>query len=531
MMPSTRRLAPLLFSAAVLLAACGGDKSPTKVVPPQCSVSGVSASVAAVAPLQPGPYHALFLAAAAEFHVPAALLASIGWTETRWQMVRGQQEFEGMPAAFGVMALRGAALERGAALAGVSAEAARSDAASNIRAAAALLAEYGRENGADPASPASWSVAAASYSGIEVPEARAQYTGLVLTGAGIRPVMPLAYAAASCDTTPTPTVLADEPGAIWRPSPNFGSRPAPPTGTIHMIIVHTCEGNYAGCWSWLQNPAAVASAHYVVNEDGTEVSQLVRESDRAWQIAANYNCALNYDFECTMGLYDSVSVNHFSIGVEHGGYSDVTQWTPAFYAASAKLMCDITKRWDIPRDWRHIVGHGQLQPSNRTDPGSKWPWTSYMGMIQRDCGELVVDDDNARNDTAFVKAQVPAGWTLSASRVNGTYPPFYGFGYRSIASDPATDAPMVFSFYLDAAGTKTVEAWWTAGTDRSPQARYIALNAAGDTLGSATVDQRANGGAWQRLGQWSFPAGWNRVLLSRKGPAGTVVVGDAVRLK
>src|SRR6266571_8377453 len=88
------------------------------------------------------PYDSAFAAAGAEFGVPASLLKAIGWVETRWQMVRGAEEFPGRAPAFGVMALRGAALERGAALAGVTVEAARHDPVANIRAAAALLDAY-----------------------------------------------------------------------------------------------------------------------------------------------------------------------------------------------------------------------------------------------------------------------------------------------------------------------------------------------------------------------------------------------------
>ena len=27
-----------------------------------------------------------------------------------------------------------------------------------------------------------------------------------------------------------------------------------------MIVIHTCEGSYSSCWSWLSNTAAQASA-------------------------------------------------------------------------------------------------------------------------------------------------------------------------------------------------------------------------------------------------------------------------------
>src|SRR5437667_343890 len=39
------------------------------------------------------------------------------------------------------------------------------------------------------------------------------------------------------------------------------------------------------------------------------------------------------------------------------------------------------------------------------------------------------------------------------------------------------------------------------------------------------------GGAWHTLGTWTFPAGWNRVVLLRRAPAGAVVVADGVRVR
>jgi N-acetyl-anhydromuramyl-L-alanine amidase AmpD len=333
--------------------------------------------------------------------------------------------------------------------------------------------------------------------------------------------MPLAYAAADPCVTPPPE-QPDFASAIFRASPNFNSRMSGEGGKIHMVIIHTCEGNYSGCWSWLVSTQSQVSAHYVVNDDGSEVTQTVKEAKRAWQIAATYDCTLNFSHDCQLNGTQS---NHFTIGIEHAGFADVTPWQPGMIDKSAQLVCDMSKRWDIPRDWRHIVGHGQLQPANRTDPGTKWPWAVYIGKIQRYCGELVVDDANARNDTTAAKSSASSNWYASSETTG-----FYASGYRW-ADSGASDDPLVFSFYLPEGGQKTVEGWWTAGSNRTSAAKYVALNAAGDTLGMATVDQRSNGGDWQRLGQWTFSAGWNRVLLSRQGPAGAVVVGDAVRVK
>src|SRR5881409_1703219 len=265
----TTRLTPALI---VLVAACRA--APVESCPSP-RVAGISAERAAPV-ARPSPFDSVFEAAGTEFDVSPALLKAIGWVETRWQMVEGREEFAGRPPVFGVMALGGTALERGAALAGVSVEAGRRDAAANIRAAAALLRAYAAEAGGD------WDGAAARFSGIDLPAGREAYTRAITQAQGRAGPA----AAAGCPP-PNPGGAPDYAPAVWRASPNFNQRPADQTGTLHMVIIHTCESNYASCWSWLVNPVSQASAHYVVDEEGGEISQLVREPDRAWHIAGH----------------------------------------------------------------------------------------------------------------------------------------------------------------------------------------------------------------------------------------------------
>src|SRR6266480_507273 len=219
--------------AAVFVAA-GCYESPVQ----PCATAALSRI--APNPQAPAPspqFDSIFRAAGAEFHVSASLLAGIGWVETRWQMVRGAEEFSGRPAAFGVMGLRGEALERGAALAGVTIEAARQDPVANIRAAAALLAAYAADAGGD------WDAAAARFSGIELTVGRVAYLAAVAQAQG---VARSAQATTAC--LPDSTGAPDFPSGIWRPSPNFDQRAADSTGVPHMVIIHTCESNYASCW-------------------------------------------------------------------------------------------------------------------------------------------------------------------------------------------------------------------------------------------------------------------------------------------
>jgi len=519
-----RRTRSLLLPGLVVPVILACSDLPTRVT-----------DVASSAAFQAGPFDAHFEAAAREFGVPSALLKAVAFAETRMQMVRGDEEFEGQAPAFGVMALRGDRLARGAALAGVSVEAARSDARANIRAGAALLRAYAEELSVDRSRIGEWAAAVARYSGISQPQAVGSYVheavyGLLRRGIEVADRGRIISRIPRVDATvafPRPSIITtssiDFASAMWRPSPNFDDRAPGEAGTPHMIIIHTCEGNYAGCWSWLVNPASNVSAHYVVNEDGSEISQLVEEPKRAWHIAATYDCTLNANHDCGRNGQQS---NHFTIGIEHAGFASQTSWSTSQIDASARLVCDISRDRGIPRDQLHIVGHGKLQPYNRTDPGASWPWADYLRRIEQHCGStLIIDSNNGANDVTRGRMEISASWTESAATA-GHYGTGYAFAATQAVSDPAT-----FWFYLDAPATRTIDAWWTSGTNRAPSAPYLVVTSAGERLATVYVSQQGNGSAWNTLGTWAFPAGWNRVQLSRWTTPGYVVIADAIRVR
>lgn len=116
-----------------------------------------------------------FAAASAAFRVPLPLLKAVGYVETRWQMVHGQTEFEGVAPAFGVMALRGQKLELGTRLAHVSLIAARTEPRANIFAGAALLRRYANAANLRCGALAAWQPVLARYSGITEPGSRQYY--------------------------------------------------------------------------------------------------------------------------------------------------------------------------------------------------------------------------------------------------------------------------------------------------------------------------------------------------------------------
>ena len=144
------------------------------------------------------------------------------------------------------------------------------------------------------------------------------------------------------------------------PSPNYNERPA--GVSIDMLVLHytgmkTCED----ALDRLCDPAAEVSAHYLIAEDGT-VHRLVPEEYRAWHAGV----------ACWRG---EAGVNDRSIGIEmvnpgyEFGYRD---FPPAQIAALIPLCRDILSRHPIPA--RNVVGHSDVSPTRKQDPGEKFPW-------------------------------------------------------------------------------------------------------------------------------------------------------------
>lgn len=337
--------------------------------------------------------------AADEFDVPISVLKAVAYVATQWQMVAGEAEFEDQPLAFGVMALQDQQLRQGSQLLGIAEDDVKHDREANIRAAAALLSSLADELQLDRPDIGAWAPAIAVLCNIEYEEARRNYIheevyALIREGIEIRDLEGNVISTIS----PMPDVVADYPlpqqarsdlAVVWRPSPHFRDRPAGERGKIQMIVIHTCEGSYSGCWGTFMKPYrnkkgewVKVSAHYVINRDGTEVSEVVADEKRASHIRVAYDPSLNGG---RLSNLAGVSCNDFTIGIEHAGFASQTWWDTGLINTSASYVCSIAQNHDIPRDRYHIVGHGQLQPYDRTDPGAGWPWATYFQKIEDAC--------------------------------------------------------------------------------------------------------------------------------------------------
>lgn len=133
-------------------------------------------------------------------------------------------------------------------------------------------------------------------------------------------------------------------------------------GSVDMLIFH-----YTGMRSAkesldrLCDPAAKVSAHYQIDEDGT-VWRLVAEEKRAWHAGVS----------SWRGRSD---INNSSIGIElvnpghEFGYRPFPE--PQMLALE-ELARGILARHPIPP--RHVLGHSDVAPSRKQDPGELFDW-------------------------------------------------------------------------------------------------------------------------------------------------------------
>ncbi|MFD5475526.1 N-acetylmuramoyl-L-alanine amidase [Streptomyces sp. NPDC127105] len=420
---SARTAAGVVASAALLLPLLGGTPS------------------AGAATDDTGRLQRAFASASTEYHVPLSVLLGVSYLQSRWDghggapsvtggygpmhltdartaLASAPHHTEGSEDARGddaraalrpeaevpsdsALPARLKTLPRAAGLTGIPAERLREDESANIAGGAALLAAAQKKLG-EPLSgdPADWYGAVARYSGADDSATAAAYADDVYnvirsgerrtTDSGQRIVLAArpgiapqkaqltraALPPASATGTECPASVACE----WVPAPyeefggddygnhDLGDRPK--AQSIRYIVIHDTEGNWDGVLNLIQDPTYVSWNYTLRSTDG-HIAQHVKAKDVAWHAGNWY-------------------INAKSIGLEHEGFlaSPDAWYTEAMYRSSARLVKYLARKYDIPLDRQHILGHDTVPgtttpniPGMHTDPGPYWDWRHYFKLL------------------------------------------------------------------------------------------------------------------------------------------------------
>ena len=161
-----------------------------------------------------------------------------------------------------------------------------------------------------------------------------------------------------------------------------------------MLVLHyTGMETARGALERLCDRRAEVSAHYVIGEDGAVV-RLVAEDMRAWHAGR-------------ASWRGGGGVNARSIGIElvnpghELGYRDFTE--PQM-AALEELARGILRRHPIPAN--NVLGHSDVAPGRKTDPGEKFDWRRLAGKGIGIWPETGPDDAAAKGDATGSLAEI-----------------------------------------------------------------------------------------------------------------------------
>lgn len=170
--------------------------------------------------------------------------------------------------------------------------------------------------------------------------------------------------------------------ALRCPSPNTNERP--PGCEIDLLVIHNISlppGEFGGghverlfcktldcsAHPWFERLRGLeVSAHMLISRDGS-LTQFAPFHVRAWHAGASV-------FE------GRANCNDFSIGIELEGTDDIP-YTDAQYAA----LVSVTRA--LMREFRgislaRIVGHSDVAPGRKTDPGAAFDWSRYRAALR-----------------------------------------------------------------------------------------------------------------------------------------------------
>ncbi|WP_055566382.1 N-acetylmuramoyl-L-alanine amidase [Streptomyces atriruber] len=483
----TVRTAGALASAGLLIPLLGA--APSAGVPQQAAAERLQGA---------------FAAAADEYRVPQSVLLGVAYLQSRWDAHGGAASVTG---GYGPMHLTDArtalasaphhsegtedprgdtarpapppktavpdesglparlrTLPRAAELSGRSADELRTDPAANVEGGAALLAAAQRKLGKPLSSdPADWYGAVARFSGADDEATAATYANDVFavirdgerrtTDAGQRvtlaPEPGLAPDAAqlkrmglrkapagetecpktvSCEWIPAPYEEFKDPNG----NPDYGNHDLsdrPKSQSIDTIVVHDTEGRWEGVLNMVQDPTYVSWQYTLRSTDG-HIAQHVKAKDVAWHAGNWY-------------------VNAKSIGLEHEGFLTApdTWYTEAMYRSSARLVKYLAKKYDIPLDRQHVLGHDNVQgtvtssiPGMHTDPGPYWDWQHYFTLLGKpfhrtagpDGGVVTVAPEYSKNQPEYTGCVKPGEKCVP-----------HGSAAVRVHTEPRDDAPLI----------------------------------------------------------------------------------------
>lgn len=180
-------------------------------------------------------------------------------------------------------------------------------------------------------------------------------------------------------------LLYDDSGnkVTYKQSPNHGGIISPTYGIIH----YDASPNAIGAISWMLSPKSKVSAHLHITRDG-KITQLLALNTKGYHAGESK-------------WKDIVGLNSHSIGIElqNSGTQDYTD-------IQLKALVEVCKALNEAYSIKEWLGHNDISPGRKIDPGVQFPWMWFREQIGEKCKDL-------RYTTSDLNLRVGAGTQYS----------------------------------------------------------------------------------------------------------------------
>ncbi len=165
------------------------------------------------------------------------------------------------------------------------------------------------------------------------------------------------------------------------PSPNYGQRPV--GIEVSLLVIHNIslpEGQFGNSYirelfcnalDCSKHPDFAdlrdlqVSAHLLISREG-ELCQFVSFDDRAWHAGVS-------------SFQGRLNCNDFSVGIELEG-ADHIPYTANQYESLSCVTRALQYHYPLITAER-IVGHSEIAPGRKTDPGGSFDWHHYKKLL------------------------------------------------------------------------------------------------------------------------------------------------------
>lgn len=173
----------------------------------------------------------------------------------------------------------------------------------------------------------------------------------------------------------------------YKPSPNVGGVIVPTYIVQHYTAAKTAESAIG----WMLSKQGGVSAHLHIARDG-KVVQLAPFNIKCWHAGASEWKGIN-------------GLNSHSIGIELQNDSK-----EEYTACQLEVDMEICKALIAKYPIKEILGHSEISPGRKVDPGPLFPMKLFKAAVTNDC-------ENLKATTADVNLRPGAGFNYGISAV------------------------------------------------------------------------------------------------------------------